>query len=117
MIPVAEQERLLKKRAQRELERQGYKLFSNKTGGFQIQSALTGKVIAGENYELSVFDIGRFAGVCGFSTTANVEADITSAELARKRMIDRHTRIPDTKDPVTGLPTPEYASVLEQIRK
>ena len=115
MIPIPEQERLLLKRARRELEKQGYKLFTNKEGGCQIQSALDGSIVAGENYEMSAFDVGRFAGICGFSTTENVKADIVSAEMARKRMIYRHSRIPNERDPVTGLPTPEYAANLEKM--
>ena len=115
MIPVAEQERLLQKRSKRALEKMGYKLLKSQAGGFQIQSALTGAVVAGKDYELTVYDVGRFAGVCGYSTTANIKADLTSAELARQRMIDRQTRVPDTKDPVTGLNTPEYASALEKM--
>ena len=65
--------------------------------------------------EMSAFDVGRFAGICGFSTTENVKADIVSAEMARKRMIYRHSRIPNERDPVTGLPTPEYAANLEKM--
>ena len=115
MIPIPEAERLLQKRSKRELERQGFKLLSSKTGGFQIQSALTGEVVAGKDFELTVYDVGRFAGVCGYSTAENVKADITSAELARQRMIDRQTRVPDERDPVTGLYTPEFASALEKM--
>lgn len=115
MIPAAEQERLLQRRAKRELERQGYKLLSSKEGGFQVQSALTGKVIAGPNYELTVYEIGRLAGICGYSTAENVAADLLSAEAARARMIDRHTRVPNPKDPITGRNTPEYAAALEKM--
>ena len=115
MIPIPEQERLLQKRAKRELERQGYKLLANKAGGYQIQSALTGEITAGQNFELTVYEVGRIAGICGYSTEENVKADILSAEMARQRMIYRHTRIPNERDPITGLPTPEYAANLEKM--
>lgn len=115
MIPIAEQERLLQKRAKRELEKMGYKLFSSKDGGFQIRSALYGNVEAGENYELTVYDVGRFAGICGYSTRENITASIISADMARQRMIDRHSRVPSKIDPVTGLYTPEYAAALEKM--
>ena len=115
MIPIAEQERLLMKRARRELEKQGYKLLSSKTGGLQIQSAINGEVVAGPNYELTVFEAGRFAGIWGYSTTENVKEDVTAAEAARQRMIYRHSRIPDERDPITGKITPEYAAALEQM--
>ena len=115
MLPVAEQERLLQRRAKRELEKQGYKLISSKSGGFQIQSALTGKVAAGENFELTVYEVGRFAGICGYSTTENVKADLQSAEMARSRMVSRQTRVPDERDPITGLYTPKFAAALEAM--
>ncbi len=114
MIPIPEQERLLKKRAQRYLEKQGYKLKSSQGGGFQIQSALTGEPVAGENFELNIYDVGRFAGICGYSTKRNEKADIISAEAARKNMIDRQNQIPDKIDPQTGKYTPEYAAALEK---
>ena len=115
MISIAEQERLLKKRATRYLEKQGYKLKSSQNGGFQIQSALTGEAIAGKNYELTVYDVGRFAGICGYSTTENVKADVLSAEASRNRMVDRHTKVPNERDSITGLATPEYAAALEKM--
>ncbi len=115
MIPIPEQERLLQRRAKRELERKGYKLLSSQSGGFSIQSALTGETVAGENYELTVYEVGRFAGICGYSTRENVEADVISAKAARKRMIDRQSRVPDERDPITGLYTPEFAAALEQM--
>ena len=115
MMPIAEQERLLQRRAKRELEKQGYKLLSSKSGGFQIQSALTGKIAAGENFELTVYEVGRFAGICGYSTTENVKADLLSAEMARSRMVNRQTRVPDERDPITGKPTPEFAAALEAM--
>lgn len=115
MIPIAEQERLLQKRAKRELERQGFKLKSSQGGGFQIQSALTGEIAAGKDFELSVYDIGRFAGICGYSAAENVQADMQSAEMARARMVNRQSRIPVEIDPITGKYTPEYAAALEQM--
>ena len=115
MLAIAEQERLLQRAAKRELEKQGYKLFSNKTGGFQIQSAIDGKIVAGKDFEMTVYDVGRFAGICGYSTASNVKADLQSAEMARARMISRQTRVPDEKDPITGLNTPEYAAALEKM--
>lgn len=114
MIPIAEQERLLQKRAKRYLEKKGYRLIASQNAGFQIQSALSGKVIAGNNYELSVYDVGRLAGICGYSTKENVKADIESAEAARKGMINRQNMMNET-DPQTGLYTPEYAAALEKM--
>lgn len=115
MIPIAEQERLLQRRAKRELEKKGYRLLSSNGGGFQIQSAIDGKTVAGENYELSIYEVGRFAGICGYSTAENTEAGIVSAAKARENMISRQTRVPDRTDPKTGLPTPEYAAALEKM--
>lgn len=115
MIPIAEQERLLQTRAKRELERQGYKLLSSKGGGYQIQSAIDGKVVAGESFDLSIYEVGRFAGICGYSANENTKADIESAAAARDRMISRQSRVPVKKDPKTGLPTPEYAAALEKM--
>ena len=115
MIPIPEQERLLQRRAKRELERKGYKLLSAQGGGFQIQSALNGEVVAGANFELTVYEVGRFAGICGYSTRENVKADLLSAEKARARMIDRQNRVPNSRDPITGLNTPEYAAALEKM--
>ena len=115
MIPIAEQERLLKQRAQRELEKKGFKLLSSQGGGFQIRSALNGEIVAGPEYELTVYEVGRFAGICGYSTRENCKADVISAEAARRKMIDRQSRVPNERDPKTGLPTPEYAAALEKM--
>ena len=115
MIPIPEQERLLEKRAKRELEKQGFKLLSNQKGGFQIQSALDGSIAAGKDFDLTVYDVGRFAGICGYSTAENVKADLVSAGAARQRMISRQTRVPDERDPITQNYTPEFAAALEQM--
>lgn len=113
-ITPAEKERLLAKRAKRYLEAQGFKLKSSQGGGYQVISAFDDHVIAGPDFELTVEDVGRIAGICGYSTEANENAEAASAEAARKRMIDRTSRIPDQYDPKTGLPTPEWAAWQEQ---
>ena len=115
MIPIAEQERLLQKRAKRELEKQGYKLLANKAGGCQVQSAFTGEIIAGPEFELSIYETGRLFELWGYSTERNTEQDLTAAEMARRNMIYRHSRVKDERDPITGLYTPEYCAAREQM--
>ena len=103
----AERDRRLTKRLKRELEEKGYLVKKSADSTVTVIDAKTQDVyISG----VSVEDCGRIFNLWGYDPLTEEQLDQIEADAARTGI----WRKPPTKDPKTGLLTPEEAAVLEQ---